>query len=52
MHGIQRLLPLLPFFVLTLLHYDRFVPVERFLGSSGINFNAIECSLTEVDDVD
>ena len=52
MHGIQSKLPLLPFFVLSLFHYDRFVPIERFLGSSGIDFNTIERSLTEVDDVD
>ena len=52
MHGVQSELPLLPLLVLTLLHYDRFIPIERLLGSSGIDFNAIERTLTEVDDVD
>ena len=46
MHGIQRELPLLPFLVLTFFIDDRFVPIERFLGSSSIDFHAIKRSLT------
>ena len=51
MHGVQSQLPLLPFFVLTLFIYDRFIAIKRFLGSSSVDFNAIKCTLAEVDDV-
>ena len=52
MHDIQGELPLLPLFVLTLFHYDRFIAFKCFLCSSGIVFNAIKRSFTEVYDVD
>ena len=51
MHGIQSDLPLLPFLVLTLFQYDRFISIECFLGGGCVNFNAFERTLTEVDDV-
>ena len=53
MHGIQRKFPLLPVFVLALLHHNRLVTIEALLSHGQVNLDVlIEASFTDVDDID